>query len=149
MANNSIYKICSEYISFAEANEKLVIQADWLADRVTEAADLSTMSREDLERRFIKAANAVCLYQRGYRSVLRGEGYFVRPDLTARREYLEKLVENVQDEELAKKLKKIGLQNILKALKENMDGQMAFGENGEYYIEPSVEDLLKMLAKDA
>lgn len=149
MGENSVYSICGRYISLAEEEGRLAIQSDWLADRVCESADLSEMSREDLERRYVKACNLVCLYQRGYRSVVAGHGYYVKPEVTSRRQYLEKMVSNAEDAELAKSLTKVGLQNILKASKGNADHQMAFDDDGNYYTEPTVDELLEMLVKDA
>lgn len=149
MAKDSVYSTCSEYIEIAEADDRLAIKTDWLAEKVHENADLSDMTREDLELKYIKSIVAICLYQHGYRSVVVGQGYYVKPDLDTNPVYVEKLVENAADAEIAKRIMKYGLENVLRDIRANMEGQMWFDEESKLHTNPTVEEILEMLAKDA
>ena len=149
MSKETVHGKCAEYIAIAEQEERIAIKTDWLTDKVHAAVDLSDMTREDLERRYIKAAVSVCLCQKGYRSVVIGHGYYVKPDIDSNPAYVEQIIENVEDSEMAKRITKYGLQNVLKEIKNNYERQMWFDEDSEYHTNPTVDELLEMLAKDA
>jgi hypothetical protein len=110
-------------------------------------SDLSGLSREDLEYRFVSAYVRCLLYQANYRSVIRGKGFFVnektmRPELVARLFNNQKMTRDKAEQILAK---------IKRHIRSNdtIAGQLEYDfETGECVESMTEEDLLKMLESE-
>lgn len=153
MNENSIYHHISIKIEIARDNQKPVIKTDKIVDGVISSVDMSDISRDDLERKYLKALTAVCLYQHGWRSVLPGYGYYINLEDCTNPIYMQKLLENAEQNEEVKKviresIQKNVFQKYAKRLMKVPRGQMRMTENGEMYTEPTFEELLEMLAMD-
>lgn len=150
MAVDSVYSRCSECIAIAENRKKLAIQADRLTENIQSTVNLSDMSRGELERRYIRQMVATCLHDHGYRSVINGRGFYVNPEIAKKIEYIEAMLENAKENELAKKIKRIGIQQLIDEIKANYESQMYFDDDsGMYKTNPTVDELLEMLAADS
>ena len=124
----------------------LVIDADKMANEIYMNADLSSLSREELEHRFISAYTRVLLAQNGYRSVVRGLGFFVDEKTTNPSVFamLFKNQKNSRDWEESK------LNEYKKYFKDVFPGQLTYNlETYELDPSPSLEDLIKMLEEAA
>lgn len=153
MNENSIYHIISVQIVAAREDQKAVVQTDKIVDRTLLDADMSDISREGLERKYVKALTAVCLYQHGYRSVLPGYGYYINWDDCTNPIYMQKLLENAEQNEEVKKIIRESIQkNVFQKYAQRLmkvpRGQMRMSENGELFTEPTFEELLEMLETD-
>lgn len=151
---DSIYSRCSEYVAIAEGNQKVILQTNKIADAVLSSADLRDISREELERKYVKAVIAVNLCDHGYRSVLPGYGFYVNAEKCSNPIYMQKLLENAEGNETVKKiilesLQKNVIQKYAKGLMSVPKGQMRFYQNGEMVEEPTIDEMLEMLAADA
>lgn len=150
---DSVYSKCSEYIALAEEGQKLILKTDKIADRMAFAVDLSEMSREELERRYIKSVIAVCLSDHGYKSVVPGYGYYVNWSDCTNPIYMQKLIENAEQNEEAKRiiltaLQKNNFQKFARGLMKVPRGQMRMTADGEVFTEPTFEELIEMLEAD-
>ena len=96
----------------------------------------------------LRAAAEVALYQKGYKSVVKGEGIFVNVENCEKPEYLKRLFNNAKLSES----QKVNAVNIIKKrIKEtNIEGQLTIDfSNGEIVENVSEEQLLDMLKDDA
>lgn len=151
MKHDSIYKRARLRIKGAEDRKKIVIRSKDIVDGIASTIDLSSISREELEQRLIKAEVAMCLYQNGYRSVIRGHGYFVNWTKLDRPEYLEKLVVNAKASKDEKR--KIYKELVRKTVDDYPEyAQMYMTVNGEDVIfkeHLTKKDILSMLEEDS
>jgi hypothetical protein len=151
MKLDNIYRRIRLLIKATEDKRKTVIKSKDIVDSIANTIDLSNVSREELEERLIKAEVAVCLYQCGYRSVIRGHGYFVNWAKLDRPEYLENLVENAKASKNEKR--KIYKELVRKTVDDFPDyAQMYMDMSGEDVIfkeHLTKKDILSMLEEDA
>lgn len=140
--------------NFREALKKrldagtLIIDADKMAKEIWKKADLSFLKREDLERRFVAAYVRCLLWQKGFRSIVKGKGYFVheetlRPELVARL-YNNQVITRDQAESVLNRFKKHIRKNS------DLEGQLVFDFERNSIVEViTVGDLLKILEKES
>lgn len=148
MKKDTVYTKCGIAISNAESRKKSVIDANKISDSIMVTSDLSGIPREELEERYIRSIVSVCLYQHGYRSVIRGKGYFVNPDNVAKVEYMRHLTDNANH---TKEEKQIVYQELMKKAEKNFPeyAQGCFVEDGTMEWELTLDDVLEMLKEDA
>lgn len=148
MKKDGVFSKCAERIKLAEQNFRMIIDADELAHYVHDVVSLRHISRHDLEMKYVKAMVAVSLYQRGWRSVVRGKGKYVNYMLCSNPAYMAQVAKNKSDDIKAD-------QEILKNLKEaakrvkGIDHQMVIRADGSVGVEMSLEEILSLLEREA
>lgn len=136
-----------ELIGFAEDNKRIAIKIDDLVDESEEMTDLSEMTREELERKYRKAAAAVVLYALGYRSVIRGKGFYVNRDLCKKPEYVKRFFNNAK---ITAEEKEQIVDVISKDIADLPEyPQLKFDAHGRIYEELTEERLLGILEEDS
>ncbi len=141
---DSVYKRCSEYIVIQEEVGKPYIRADRIATNIHDGIDLSEMSREELELRYIKSQVAVCLNDHGYRSIIHGFGYYTNPSIKTNPLVLKQLVNNA---EMQTKVDKEVFERLIKTAQEHP--QMYVDPDGTWKCPPSRDELLEILESNS
>lgn len=147
MKKDGVFSKCAERIKLAEQNYRMVIDADELAHYVHDVVSLRHISRHDLEMKYVKAMVAVCLYQRGWRSVVRGKGKYVNYELCSNPAYMAQVAQNKSrdikaDKEVLERLKEA-------ARSKGIDHQMVIRADGSVGVEMSLEEILSLLEREA
>lgn len=147
MKKDGVFSKCAERIKLAEQTFRMVIDADELAHYVHDVVSLRHISRHDLEMKYVKAMVAVCLYQRGWRSVVRGKGKYVNYELCSNPAYMAQVAQNKSrdikaDKEVLERLKEA-------ARSKGIDHQMVIRADGSVGVEMSLEEILSLLEREA
>lgn len=147
MKKDGVFSKCAERIRLAEQTFRMVIDADELAHYVHDVVSLRHISRHDLEMKYVKVIVAVCLYQRGWRSVVRGKGKYVNYELCSNPAYMAQVAQNKSrdikaDKEVLERLKEA-------ARSKGIDHQMVIRADGSVGVEMSVEEILSLLEREA
>lgn len=147
MKKDGVFSKCAERIKLAEQTFRMVIDADELAHYVHDVVSLRHISRHDLEMKYVKAMVAVCLYQRGWRSVVRGKGKYVNYELCSNPAYMAQVAQNKSrdikaDKEVLERLKEA-------ARSKGIDHQMVIRSDGSVGVEMSLEEILSLLEREA
>lgn len=147
MEKDGVFSKCAERIKLAEQTFRMVIDADELAHYVHDVVSLRHISRHDLEMKYVKAMVAVCLYQRGWRSVVRGKGKYVNYELCSNPTYMAQVAQNKSrdikaDKEVLERLKEA-------ARSKGIDHQMVIRADGSVGVEMSLEEILSLLEREA
>lgn len=150
----TLYKRFKQMIKNSEDSGGLVLDASGMVDRVLKADSLRNIGREELEERYAKALVAVCLYEHGYRSVLRGKGYYVNISNCENPHYMAKVYENAKGSAASKHEVVIAIKKICKDKADSADYpqiQFEFDEDGEPTLSEEItwNKLLEMLEKEA
>jgi hypothetical protein len=146
---NSLYSNISKIIKNLEASGKKVISANRIAERAVEMTDMSDLTRGQLELRCSKAETAICLYQHGYRSVIRRYGFYVIPKADLAVAFLTPMHKNAKRDVLTKRIREMSLKELLKEAEKNTPGQTFIAPDGSIKDEPTVEDILALLEAEA
>lgn len=93
---NTFYKYCRRLIDNLEAKRKTVISVDKLVNEAVDNVDYEQMPKEELVRRCANAEAHCALYISGYRSVIRGMGYFVNANNIGKPEFVQSLLEGAK-----------------------------------------------------
>lgn len=143
-----LYSALSALIKQREDEERLVISADMLVDEVKDEVDVHSAKLEWYINFALRAAAEVALYQAGYRSVIKGKGYFASAINCDKPEYLARFFNNAKLTEqqkhrvvsyLKRRINEVGLQ-----------GQMSIDfDTGEIVEDVSLDALVEMLKADA
>lgn len=142
-----IYTLCNDMISAEEDRKKIAINVDKIAQDVMNIADIQSMDKAELAKRYIKAVAEVALYDNGYRSVVRGEGYFVNQELCKNHEYVARFLNNAKGTaEEKEQVVKIITQDF-RSLPEY--GQYRFDGDGRVIEEITRDGLIEKLKEDA
>ena len=148
MAKYDIAAHFKYFLAAKEQNNDIILDANKLADEIYDVCNLSHVSREELEYRLVSVYTRVLLYQSGYRSIIRGKGFFVnentiRPELVARLFNNEKMTLDKANQIMADMKKRI-------AQNDNLAGQLEFDfENGGLRESMTKDDLLRLLEAEA
>jgi hypothetical protein len=147
MKKDGVFNKCAERIKLAEQTFRMVIDADELSHYVHDVVSLRHISRHDLEMKYVKAMVAVCLYQRGWRSVVRGKGKYVNYELCSNPAYMAQVAQNKSrdikaDKEVLERLKEA-------ARSKGIDHQMVIRADGSVGVEMSLEEILSLLEREA
>lgn len=143
-----LYSAISALINEREAESRLAIDASELAEDVRNEVDIYSASLDWYIRFALRAAIEVGLYQKGYRSVAKGEGIFVNPNNCNKPEYLARLFNNAK---LTEAQKQHAVNLIRKAIKTSgCEGQLSFDFDTGLIVEDVTEaQLIEMLRDDA
>jgi hypothetical protein len=143
-----LYTAIGNILEEKQDENRLAIDVGTIMEEVKEQVDVYSASMDWYVRFALRAAIEVSLYQRGYRSVVKGEGLFVNPADCEKPEYMARLFNNA---ELTRRQKETVVGMIKKAIKtSNMDGQLAFDfETGLIKEDITEQKLIEMLKADA
>lgn len=143
-----LYTAITAIINQREEDNCLAIDTDSVISEVREEIDVYSASLDWYIRNTLRDAVQVSLYQKGYRSVVKGEGIFVNLKNCEKPEYLSRLFNNAKLSE-AQKTKVVGI--IKKTIKEQgCEGQLTFDlEDGTIIEDVTEQQLIEMLRKDA
>lgn len=144
---NSIYGLCSLLIEEAEENQKVAIKVNDISTSILNSTAMDMLSRDELADRYAKALTAVCLYQKGYRSVVRGHGYYVNAENCTNPDYIARFLNNAKGSETEKSEVVKAITQKFKSLPEY--GQYRFDIDGNIIEEITQDKLLEMLEDDA
>lgn len=143
-----LYSAINSIISQHEDENRLALKADNLIEEVKEEVDVYSASIDWFIRFALRAAVEVGLYQKGYRSVVKGNGIFVNPNNCNNPAYLARLFNNAT---LSERQKQQVVEMLKKTIKQQeCSGQLSFDWVTNTIIEDVTEEqLLAMLEKDA
>lgn len=143
-----LYTTISQLIAEYELSNTAVIDSDELISRVREEVNVYSASLEWYIKQVLRMAAEVGLWQAGYRSVVKGKGYFVNAEKLHKQEYLINLYNNAALEEKTKK--DIVEQLLTKCENEGVQMSMEFTNGIPKLIQTiTPEQLLDMLKTDA
>lgn len=148
---DKIYGGIAERIKQMQADGAVVIKRETLEEFI----NLSNLSREDLETRCKRAIACVCLYQNGFRAVVRGTGLYLDYQNCGNPIFLQRLTDNANLDADQKAQVAKAMANITnKAIADAPDyAQFALGvdEHGNMrvYQEITSEEIIQMLEKVA
>lgn len=149
--NISFYTVGKKLIENAERQFRPVLDVNVMTDQAVTLTNYDHLSREELEWRLARAELSIALYNRGYRSVIRGYGYFVNKNNIRRKAYADNLISNAKATAERR-------QEVYEELIRNVAEQ--FPDDGQYEMEMDGEDIsiregytrdkiLEMLEEDA
>lgn len=143
-----LYATISQLIAEYELTGTAVIDSDELIGRIREEVNVYSASLEWYIKQVLRTAAEVGLWQAGYRSVVKGKGYFVNAEKLHKQEYLINLYNNAALEEKTKK--GIVEQLLTKCEEEGVQMQMEFTDGIPKLIQTiTPEQLIDMLKNDA
>ena len=143
-----LYTAITSIIKEREDENRLAMDVDDIVEAVKEEVDVYSASLDWYIRFALRAAVEVGLYSNGYRSVVKGEGMFVKPSNCDNPAYLARLFNNAR---LSEEQKKRVVAMMKKAITDaGVEGQLIFDFEEETIVEEITEkQLLKMLEMDA
>ena len=143
-----LYTAIGSIISQHEDENKLAMKVDDIIEEVKGEVDVHSASLDWYIRFALRAAIEVGLYQRGYKSVVKGTGLFVNPNNCNNPAYLARLFNNAK---MTEDQKRIAVDMIRKAIKQSgCEGQLRFDfESGTVIEDVTEEQLIAMLEQDA
>ena len=144
-----LYPALNSLILKAEDEKRMAIDVYSLVEEVKNIINTYAVSVEDAVNTLLVGAAEVALHQNGYKSVVKGKGLFVNPDLIKKPEYFSRLINNaVMNEAQKRHATEILLDSIRRS---GCEGQLSLDlENpGHYYEDVTEEQLLEMLRADA
>lgn len=143
-----LYTAISAIINQREEENRLAIEANDIVESVKNEVDVYSATLDWYINFALKAAAEVGLYQKGYRSVVKGEGLFVNLYNCNNEAYLKRLFNNAKLTEMQKQ-KVVDM--IRKQITANtLDGQMTIDfSTGSLVEEVTEAKLLEMLRADA
>lgn len=145
-----LYTAIGAIINQKEDESRLAVDVNNVIENVKDEVNVYSAQLEWYIQFALRAAVEVVLYQKGYRSVVKGEGVFVNLQNCKKPEYLARMFNNAKLSE-AQKQKVVA--RITKAIQEaSIEGQLSFdfsGENGTIVEEVTEQRLIEMLRADA
>lgn len=145
-----LYTAIGAIINQKEDESRLAVDVNNVIENVKNEVNVYSAQLEWYIQFALMAAVEVVLYQKGYRSVVKGEGVFVNLQNCRKPEYLARMFNNAKLSE-AQKQKVVA--RITKAIQEaTMEGQLSFdfsGEGGTIVEEVTEQRLIEMLRADA
>ena len=142
-----LYAAISAIISEREEENRLALNVSDIVDEVKKEVDVYSASIDWYIWFALRSAVEVGLYQRGYRSVVKGKGLFVNLDNCEKPEYLARMFNNAK---LSESQKETVVNLIKKQIKTaGCEGQLSFDINGTIIEDITEEKLLEMLEADA
>lgn len=143
-----LYTAISAIINQREEDVRLAVDVDDVIKDVKNEVDVYSASLEWYIRFALRAAVEVVLYQKGYRSVVKGEGIFVNLENCRKPEYLARMFNNAK---LSETQKQKAVAIITKTIKTSgVEGQLTFDfESGTIVEDLTEAQLIEMLRADA
>ena len=145
---DGLYTALAAIINQKEQDLHLAIDVADVIKDVKNEVDVHSASLDWYINFALRAAAEVSLYQKGYRSVVHGEGIFVSLPNCSKPEYLAHMFNNAK---LSEQQKKQTVNLIAKQIKaQGVEGQLSFDlETGTVIEDVSEEQLIEMLKADA
>lgn len=143
-----LYSALSALINQREEEGRMAMSADDLIKNVKEEVDVYSASLDWYIKFALRAAVEVVLYQKGYRSVIKGNGMFVNVQNCTKPEYLARLFNNAK---LSERQKEQVVNMLKRRINEvGISGQMSMDlYNGTIVEDITEEQLMAMLINDA
>lgn len=142
-----LYTAIGSIINKHEDENRLAIDVADIIEEVKKEVDVYSAPLDWYIKFALRAAAEVGLYQKGYKSVVKGEGLFVNVDHCSKPEYLSKLFNNAK---LSEKQKEQALLRIQKSIKvHNIEGQLSFDDDGTIIEDVTTQQVIEMLREDA
>ncbi len=144
-----IYTELSALIRMLESKDKKVIDSAYIARQIQNIINFDkALTLEELKDAYAKAAASNALYQNGYKSVVHGEGLFVKVATNNDKHKLRHIYNNAKG---LKDQKAFALEEILKRLHEveGCEGQLRFDENGKIEENKTIAELIEQLREEA
>lgn len=146
---DGLYTEINAIIHEKEEQKRLAISVDQMVKELMASVniDVHSASMDWYIETALKSAISTVLNQNGYRSVIKGDGLFINPDICLKKEYMARLINNVMLEENQKKQIE---DMLMKKAESGIPGQLCFDpETGSIVEEITLEELVSMLKKDA
>lgn len=143
-----LYSALNALINQKEEEHRLAISSAELIERVKEEVDVYSASIDWYVQMVLRQAVEIALWQKGYKSVIRGDGMFVNVQNCTKPQYLYRLFNNAK---LTEKQK----QQVVNKIKDRINevgtpGQMSVDfETGMIIEDVTTEQLMAMLIEDA
>lgn len=145
---DGLYSEIGAIIKEKENEERLAISVEQVVDEVRKRINVYSASIDWYIETALKSAVSTVLNQNGYRSVVKGNGMFVNPDICSKPEYMAKMVNNAMLEERQKE--QIVEMLTKKTAEQGIDGQLSWDPTTGLIVEDfTIEKLMEMLKKDA
>lgn len=142
-----LYTAIGAIINQKEDENRLAIDVNNVIEEVKNEVNVYSAQLEWYIQFALKAAVEVGLYQKGYRSVVKGEGVFVNLQNCNKPEYLARMFNNAK---LTETQKQKVVAQITKAIKANgIEGQYSFDANGFIVEDVTEQQIIDMLKADA
>ena len=143
-----LYSALAALINQREDEGRLAMSTEDLIKNVKEEVDVYSASLDWYIKFALRAAAEIALYQKGYRSVVRGNGLFVNVQNCTKPEYLARLFNNAK---LTERQKQQVVNMMKRRINEvGMPGQMSMDFDSGLIIEDVTEEqLISMLMQDA
>lgn len=130
-----------------ELNNHVSMSVKEISEAVKKEVDIFSAETGWYIDQSIKAAVVTALSQNGYRSVIKGEGYFVNPHIADNPEYLKRLFNNAA---LDKSQKEQIVQMLHGRMQETgIEGQLSFDFTGRIHEDITEQKLLELLKQDS
>ena len=143
-----LYTAITAIIKEKESEFRLAISTNDIVNRLKNEIDIETVPKEVLADYVLRFAAAVGLNDNGYRSVIRGNGLYIKLENCEKSEYLNRLYNNAFLSEKQKEQ----IVNLIKKQREiaGIAGQTSFDLDTGMIIEDVTEEqLLELLKRDA
>lgn len=142
-----LYSAISAVINKREQEKRLAADVGDIIEEVKQEVDVYSASLDWYIQFALRAAVEVGLYQKGYRSVVKGEGIFVNPEHCKRPEYIARMINNAKLTATQKEKAVALLQKTIKS--SGIEGQLTFNQDGTVFEEVTERQLIEMLRADA
>lgn len=143
-----LYSNLAALINQREEEGRLAISAEDLIKHIKEEVDVYSASIDWYVKTILRQAVEISLWQKGYRSVIKGNGMFVNVQNCTKPEYLARLFNNAK---LTERQKQQIVNMIKRKISEvGMPGQMSMDfDTGTIIEDITEEQLMAMLIEDA
>ena len=143
-----LYSNLAALINQREEEGRLAISAEDLIKHIKEEVDVYSASIDWYVKTILRQAVEISLWQKGYRSVIKGNGMFVNVQNCSKPEYLARLFNNAK---LTERQKQQIVNMIKRKISEvGMPGQMSMDfATGTIIEDVTEEQLMAMLIEDA
>ena len=143
----NLYQELNCIITEKELGDHATIKVEDVVNEVKKRVNVRTASRKWLEYRALMASAENVLWRRGYRSVIKGKGWFVNASNCNKPAYLKRLFNNAK---LSEAQKSAVVNYIKKCIKvSGCEGQLSFDMNGYISEDLTEEQLIDLLEKEA
>lgn len=142
-----LYSAIGAVINKREDEMRLAADVNDIIDEVKQEVDVYSASLDWYIQFALRAAVEVGLYQKGYRSVVKGEGIFVNPEHCKNPAYLARMLNNAKLTEVQKEKAVALLEKTIKS--SGIEGQLTFNQDGTIMEEVTEKQLIEMLKADA
>ncbi len=138
-----LYTAIATIINEYEDANRPVMDVETIINDLKREVDVYSASLDWYIKLALRQAVSIGLWQKGYRSVVRGKGLFVNPDDCNKPEYLARLFNNAKLSEVQQTQVVNMMKNRLKET--GIDGQLTWAMDGTVTEDVTEKQLLEML----